>query len=71
MRIDLIIQLLIAAMSLGCGVRGAPVPPGAPAELGYGSPRYRDARNRISPPPVPNPSEVRKADTKEKKEDQK
>ena len=71
MRSILFVISLIVVGNLGCGVRGAPVPPGSPAELGYGSPRYKDAKNRVSPDAVPGLKELDQEDQKEKEDDDK
>ncbi|MGE0762908.1 MAG: hypothetical protein AB7N80_06490 [Bdellovibrionales bacterium] len=39
--------LLTVGLLLGCGVRGDPVPPQRPAELGRGRPTYRRATERV------------------------
>jgi hypothetical protein len=47
---------LIAVFSLlyfGCGVKGDPVPPGTPAELGRGQPTYKKATEEFAFPDVP------------------
>jgi hypothetical protein len=35
--------LVMAAIACGCGVRGDPLPPGTPAEIGRGRPSYKRA----------------------------
>ena len=65
----MILSILLG--NLACGVRGDPIPPGAPAELGHGSPRYKNIRNRFVPALVPSSEVVKKADEKEEKEDDK
>ena len=38
---------------VGCGVRGDPVPPKIPAELGRGQPTYKGATQDLAFPTVP------------------
>lgn len=47
-----ILFLLLAAYSLSCGVKGDPVPPGTPAELGRGRPQTKPLKTLQ----IPNPS---------------
>ncbi len=49
----------------GCGVRGDPVPPRTPPELGYGKPINTEAVGNASPPYVPLTDE--EVDAKKKK----
>ena len=57
------ILILTAAVFLaaGCGVRGDPIPPGTPAELGRGKPNYKRATEDLAFPvnaqPTPEPEE--------------
>jgi hypothetical protein len=45
------IQLLILVATIcGCGVRGDPIPPGTPAELGRGKPNYKRATEDLAFP---------------------
>jgi hypothetical protein len=49
----------------GCGVRGDPVPPKIPAELGRGQPTYKGATEDLAFPNVPpvyapTPEEIKK-----------
>ncbi|MEQ1876760.1 MAG: hypothetical protein ABL958_08940 [Bdellovibrionia bacterium] len=45
----------------GCGVRGDPIPPGTPAELGRGKPNYKRATEDLAfpgnTPPTPEPED--------------
>jgi hypothetical protein len=54
---QLILTLGVALFAQGCGVRGDPVPPGTPAELGRGKPNYKRATEDlafpVSTPPPP------------------
>ncbi len=62
----LIIKLLLSSLFTlltGCGVKGDPVPPDKPADLGRGQPTYRKAVEKI---PLQNYSP---ADDEEKKEE--
>jgi hypothetical protein len=38
---------------VGCGVKGDPVPPGTPAELGRGQPTYKKATEEFAFPDLP------------------
>lgn len=38
---------------IGCGVKGDPIPPGTPAELGRGQPTYKKATEEFAFPDVP------------------
>lgn len=51
-KLSIVAFVLIAT---GCGVRGDPIPPGTPAELGRGKPNYRRATEGLKFP-VPSPS---------------
>lgn len=51
-----------------CGVKGDPVPPQRPAELGRGRPTYRRATERVKVQPQNIPSEEEDED-KEKPEE--
>ena len=53
----LVCLLAIVAFAVSCGVKGDPVPPGTPAELGRGKPSYRRATEPLAFPVVPPPSE--------------
>lgn len=65
--------LIISSLGhIGCGVRGDPVPPKIPADLGRGQPTYKGATENLAfpkVPPVVAPSAV--DDSKKKKEDEK
>ena len=39
--------LFVTATAAGCGVKGDPIPPSRPAELGRGRPTYRRATEKI------------------------
>jgi len=69
----IITVLIISALGhIGCGVKGDPVPPKIPAELGRGQPTYKGATENLAfptVPPVMAPSAV--DDSKKKKEDEK
>lgn len=46
--------IFVALLALcGCGVKGDPVPPGTPAELGRGQPTYKKATEDFAFPDVP------------------
>jgi hypothetical protein len=50
---------LFAAVTLGCGVKGKPLPPLDPAQIGRGAPTYKrtaeQARPILTPTPIPAP----------------
>lgn len=66
MRVEkiILILLLTAVTQLGCGVKGDPLPPQRPAELGRGRPTYRRATQRIKVQP-----QVEPADEEDKEEE--
>ena len=45
--INIAVALLAVAILSGCGVKGDPIPPERPAELGRGRPTYRRATEKI------------------------
>ncbi len=51
--------IFILGLLNGCGVRGDPMPPATPAELGRGKPNYRRATEELAfpatNPPTPEP----------------
>ena len=59
------ILLILSAALLNCGVRGDPIPPGAPAVLGRGSPRFKDPSRRLVLPPLPPAQEIKKTEEEE------
>lgn len=63
------IFLFLSSVVLGCGVRGDPIPPGAPTELGHGYPSYKDPANRMTPSPLPSKAEIKKKDAEDEAED--
>lgn len=69
----IIIVLIISAVGhVGCGVRGDPVPPKIPAELGRGQPTYKGATENLAFPTVPPVMAPSATDeTKKKKDDEK
>jgi hypothetical protein len=52
MKIALIVIIALLG-SVACGVRGDPVPPKIPAELGRGQPTYKGATEDLAFPTVP------------------
>ncbi len=65
----IIIIFLIAMIGhAGCGVRGDPVPPKIPAELGRGQPTYKGATENLAFPTVPPVYAPTTEETKKKKE---
>lgn len=65
-------SFLIAAVALmsqlGCGVKGDPVPPKIPAELGRGQPTYKGATEDLAFPTVPPVYAPSTEEEKKKKE---
>lgn len=55
------------ALSASCGVKGDPVPPGTPAELGRGQPTYKRATEEFAFPDVPPIHEADEENEKKKK----
>lgn len=50
----ILIVIMIATLGhIGCGVRGDPIPPKVPAELGRGQPTYKGATEDLAFPSVP------------------
>lgn len=43
-----------AAVTVGCGVKGKPLPPLEPAEIGRGVPTYKRAAEQAKPAVVPD-----------------
>lgn len=41
MRIAFTVPLFMMTLSLGCGVKGRPLPPKTPREIGIGKPQYK------------------------------
>lgn len=48
-----LLMILMISSICGCGVRGDPVPPLQPTELGRGQPTYREATKDLATPYVP------------------
>ncbi len=49
----LVLLNLILGISIGCGVKGRPLPPLEPAEIGRGAPTYKRAAELAKPSIVP------------------
>lgn len=45
---------LVGAGAVGCGVKGKPLPPLEPAEIGRGAPTYKRAAEQAKPTTVPD-----------------
>jgi len=58
---------LLTLFVLNCGVKGDPLPPERPAELGRGRPTYRRAAERVKV--IPQPKEVLDEDDEEADEE--
>lgn len=65
-----ILLWLYVCILLGCGVRGNPVPPEHPAELGRQRPSYKDPRNVLPQALLPSASDLSKQLEEEEKEDE-
>lgn len=62
----LIFIIIFALLNFACGVKGDPVPPQRPTELGRGRPTYKRATERVKVQPQVVPDEE---DEDEKDED--
>lgn len=49
----LFLVLLVASLATSCGVKGDPIPPKTPRDLGRGQPTYKGATQELAPPQVP------------------
>ena len=49
-----IVLLLVAIAAAGCGVKGKPLPPLQPAEIGRGVPTYKRTAEEAKPNLVPS-----------------
>jgi hypothetical protein len=56
------ILLLFLSFNFGCGVKGDPIPPSMPPELGRGEPTYKRATEEFAFPDVPAIHEEPKKD---------
>lgn len=45
--------IFLSFIIAGCGVKGDPIPPGTPAEIGRGMPSYKKATEDLAFPHVP------------------
>ncbi|MCB0364187.1 MAG: hypothetical protein H6624_13805 [Bdellovibrionaceae bacterium] len=66
----LITSLALSVYSLGCGVKGDPLPPEKPPELGRGKPSYSRATKGMpypSLPPIKKENEENEEETKNEK----
>lgn len=70
MRIAIVITIALLG-NISCGVRGDPVPPKIPVELGRGQPTYRGATEDLAFPTVPPVYAPSVNDAKKKKENEK
>lgn len=70
MQIKLIGVFFFLGIISGCGVRGDPVPPGTPAELGHGQPSYRRATEEFAMPDLPPVYDHREDKDAEENEDE-
>jgi hypothetical protein len=53
----------------GCGVKGKPLPPLEPAEIGRGAPTYKRAAELAKPAVVPDSTTVKPSPTPRKKDE--
>lgn len=58
-RPQLISVLFIGLLLGGCGVKGKPLPPLEPAEIGRGAPTYKRAAEQVKPTTVPDSDSTR------------
>ncbi len=58
-----------ALIACGCGVKGDPVAPGTPAELGRGLPTYKRATEEFAFPDVPPTSYEDEQDKQDKQDE--
>ncbi len=49
----LTIILSILALCVSCGVKGDPIPPRSPKDLGRGQPTYKGATEELAVPKIP------------------
>jgi hypothetical protein len=66
LKIAKLFNLAALFLACGCGVKGDPVPPGTPPELGRGKPSYRRATEPLAFPVVPPPGERTEGDDDDK-----
>jgi hypothetical protein len=59
------IVIALALEIAGCGVRGDPIPPGTPAELGRGKPSYKRASEDLAFPVSTPPGQSEEGDDSE------
>ena len=68
MRNAMVLFLLFASALLpGCGVKGKPLPPLEPAEIGRGVPTYKRAAEQAKPKAVPESSSVKPSPTPDRR----
>lgn len=60
--------LIVGGLVMNCGVKGDPLPPERPAELGRGRPTFKRAAERVKI--VPQPKEVLDQDEDEESENE-
>lgn len=60
-----IVLSLIFVITLGCGVKGKPLPPETPREIGIGKPQYKGVDEEMKP------QQTKKEDSQDKESDQK
>jgi hypothetical protein len=70
MKLSLVIIIALFG-NIACGVRGDPVPPKIPVELGRGQPTYRGATEDLAFPTVPPVYAPSANDAKKKKDEKK
>lgn len=51
--LKLILLVFFACLEIGCGVKGDPVPPSRPPELGHGRPNFKQATEEFAYPRIP------------------
>lgn len=58
---------LLVILISGCGVKGKPLPPLEPAEIGRGAPTYKRAAEQAKPTSVPDSNGARPSPTPDRR----
>lgn len=65
-----VITVLLFFSVVGCGVKGDPLPPERPAEIGRGRPTFKRATEPLRQPNLPSVYDDNDEETKDEKEDE-